>query len=127
MSQSLQLQANLRYVPSEGAPPVVLPLGFATTFSQESRNSYKFATSITNRALDTGTVTKPRCVVIEVLAGEVSFSATNDGANPIRLSMNENPTPTDTAKLVLFTHNPDTLPLYATAVGPCEFRVHYLA
>lgn len=124
---SIQLQANLRYVPSEGAPPVVIPLGFSTTFTQESKNRYKFATSITNRALDTGSVVKPTAVILEVTAGEVSFSKTVDGVNPIRLSMNVNPTPENTSKMLLFTNNPDNFPLFATAVGPCEFSVHFLS
>jgi hypothetical protein len=127
MPQSINFTGTLRMNPTDTAPPATVPVSFATTFTQKSEQDLSFSTAVTNRLIDKGSISAPRCVYIEVTSGTVSFSQTNDNANPIRLSMEDTPTPTDKAALLLFTHNPAAFSLYMTTLGPVACRVWFFS
>lgn len=124
---SLSLTGTIRLTPTDTAPPAAIPVTFATTFTQKSEQDLSFATSVTNRAVDRGSLTAPRFVYIEVTSGTVSFSTASDGSNPFRLSVDEVPAPTDKAIFMLYTHNPATFQLYMTTTGPVACRVWFFA
>lgn len=124
---SLSLAGTLRMNPTDTAPPAAIPLAFSTTFTQKSEQDLSFPSPVTNRAIDRGSITAPRCVYIEVTSGTVSFSQDSGGENPIRLSMDDTPAPTDKAVLLLFTHNPASFQLYMTTTGPVACRVWFFA
>jgi len=127
MSQTLSFSGKLNVQLTPAAAPVPLPIAFSTSFTQQVNDTLTFTDATANRAVSMGSITTPAFVMITVLSGTVAVTPSNSGANAITLSMAGTPAPTDPAFIMIYTHDPASLALYLTTLGPAVVQIQVYA
>lgn len=123
MSQTLGLTGNLRFQPTDAAPPALVPLSLATTYTQRGGFDVVETGAVTNVPVPMGTITKPVMIYVEVYDGTFSLCTNVNGTNPWVVSVDASPEPTDKAMLLFYSPAPATQSLFLTTPGPAAGRI----
>lgn len=123
MSQTLGLTGNLRFMPTDAAPPALIPLSISTTFTQRGGFDVVEDEAVDNVPIPMGSITKPLLLYVEVYAGTFAIATNVDGDNPWTISVDVSPAPTDKALLILYTPATSTQAFYLTTPGPASGRI----
>lgn len=106
--------------------PAPISTSFALEYSEKSANDYVYTAVQTNVALAMGSVTNPRCVVLEVTEGTVEFSWHAAGTGSWSMSANPTPATGDPpARMLFFTFSAEAATLYITTTGPVKFKAWF--
>lgn len=126
MAQKITLSGNLFIQMAGEAKPSPIPLLTELDYTEKSVNDYSWPSAQTNVALNQGTVTAPRFIVMEVTEGDVSISTSAVGAGAVKLSANPTPQPGDSpARLIFFTFAAATAQFYITTSGPAKAKIWF--
>ncbi len=104
MSKNFTFSGNLQFTPADGARDAAIPINLVIPYTQKASDDLVFTSTVTNRAIDLGTMTAPKALYIECYSGScVVKLATGDTGS---LAMGLSATPSSTDKSVLLWTNP---------------------
>ena len=128
MTTSLSLQATLQFQPTDASRPAPVPVVISQLqYSQLAQFGLVFTSPQTNVLLGEGTISSPKFIYIEVVSGEIDFTPSSTGLNPIKIVANPTPAAGDVSACMLVYTQGTPGPFYVTTPGPATARVWFIA
>jgi len=124
------LRAELKFMPQltpDSREPTV-PFGFLSSYSQKSIDELVFASTVTDRAIDMGTITTPQCILFQLYEGACTLkfdTGSGVGTGILPLSRIGTPIPDSPALFLVFNPTPAAMKVYISTTGPARLNVWF--
>lgn len=122
---SIAFTGNILLQQTDTASPAPIPVSWSTTYTEKAMLDLAFTAVQANLPIASGSVGAPRIMYVEVYEGTFLLSRDPAGANPVKVSVEENPVPPNKAMWMRLTFAPTAEQWYLTTTGPAAGRVWF--